>query len=111
MQTQGPRYVDLFVREIIDDCDLLDDMTVRRCREPLGVNRVVLYIYGQLSAADDRLAKDGNEYPFLKWDPQYKRCEIGATGKLDFELDSKFTAELADGVTFTPERHEMWSGN
>lgn len=76
--------------------------------EALGHWPVVKYLRGTLRGDRDELAAPGNEYPFMRWATGIKKCEFGEDGKLQVQLEEKLTAELADGISFSPKSFEAW---
>lgn len=75
---------------------------------PLGHWPVAKYLRGKLCGDSDELAAPGNEYPFMRWSTVIKSCDIDQDGKLQIKFDEKFTAELAEGITFSLASLEMW---
>jgi hypothetical protein len=71
--------------------------------EPLGHWPLIKYLRGTLQTDRDDLAALGNEYPFMHLIPEIKKCELTEDGKLQVQLGDKYTAELAEGVTFSPK--------
>ncbi|MGH9907318.1 MAG: hypothetical protein ACRD8U_17250 [Pyrinomonadaceae bacterium] len=76
--------------------------------KPLGHWPVVKYLRGTLQGNRDELAAPGNEYPFMRWATGVKKCEFDSDGKLQVQLDEKLTAELAEGISFSPKSFEAW---
>lgn len=73
---------------------------------PIGNWPLAKYFRASLVGPGERLAKPGNEYPFLRWTPTIKSCEL--TSHLQVELSETIAAELGDGIQFTDLSVEMW---
>jgi hypothetical protein len=76
--------------------------------EALGHRPLVKYLRGTLIGNRDELAAPGNEYPFMRWATGIKKCEFGEDGKLQVQPEEKLTAELAEGISFSPKSFEVW---
>lgn len=76
--------------------------------KPLGHWPLAKYIRGRLVGDSPVLAREGNQYPFLRWNPTVKSCAPDAVGKLSLQFSESFTAELADGISFQPHSVEVW---
>ena len=76
--------------------------------KPLGHWLLAKYVRGQLLGNSPTLAREGNQYPFLRWNPSIKSCVPDAAGKLSIQFSESFTVELADGIRFQPQSVEVW---
>ena len=76
--------------------------------KPLGHWPIVKYMRGRLLGDSPILAHEGNQYPFLRWNPVVTSCAPDAAGKLHIQFSETFTAELADGISFQPQSLEVW---
>jgi hypothetical protein len=99
-------------RAIFDLAGVEEDAKARLLSDkfamPLGPWPVVKYLRGQLRGDGDQLAAPGNEYPFIRWATEIKKCEVRDDGQLDCQVEEKLTPELADGVVFSPKSFEAW---
>jgi hypothetical protein len=76
--------------------------------KPLGHWPLAKYMRGRLVGDSPVLAREGNQYPFLRWNPTVKSCALDAIGKLDIQFSDSFTAEFADGISFQMQSVEVW---
>lgn len=76
--------------------------------KPLGHWPLAKYMRGRLVGDSPVLAQDGNQYPFLRWNPTVNSCAPDTVGKLNIQFSESFTAELADGISFQPQSVEVW---
>ena len=76
--------------------------------EPLGHWPVVKYMRGRLLGDSPTLAREGSQYPFLRWNPVVSSCAPDEKGKLSIQFSENLTAELADGISFQPQSIEVW---
>lgn len=100
---------------ILDLCEL-DEPVSRRLTsgpfdKPLGYWPVVKYMRGRLVGSSDQLAAPGNAYPFLRWDPGVKKCEVTEQGEINVRFTDSFTGEFGEGTSFVPTRHEAWQAD
>ena len=76
--------------------------------KPLGHWPLAKYMRGSLIGDSRTLAREGNRYPFLRWDPVITSCAPDASGKLSIQIRENITAELANGISFQPQSIEIW---
>lgn len=76
--------------------------------KPLGHWPLAKYMRGRLLGDSPVLAREGNQYPFLRWNPTVKSCAPDAVGKLNIQFTESFTTEVADGISFQPQSVEVW---
>jgi hypothetical protein len=99
-------------KAIFDLCDIgnnmLDVLNHDPFDKPMGHWPVVKYVRGRLLGDSPDLAAEGKAYPFLRWNPIVKTCEVEEVGKLKIQFEEKFTPELADGISFQMKSYEAW---
>jgi len=76
--------------------------------KPLGHWPIVKYMRGRLLGDSPILAREGNQYPFLRWNPIVTSCAPDAAGKLSIQFTENLTPELADGISFQAQSLEVW---
>jgi hypothetical protein len=76
--------------------------------EPLGHWPVAKYLRGRLLGDSPALAREGNSYPFVRWNPVVTSCARDTEDKLKVQISDNFTAELGDGISFQPQSVEIW---
>lgn len=76
--------------------------------KPIGHWPVVKYLRGKLIGDGNKLSKNENAYPFMKWKPSVKSTNITDDGKFNITISDTFTAELAEGIKFQPSSVEAW---
>ena len=100
-------------REILDLSDTPQDVTKRLLtspfNEPQGPGVLAKYCFGKLIGAGESLAKHGNEYPILQWKQTINSVSTNDQKNMrDYNVTDSITPHLADGISFKPERHEVW---
>jgi len=75
---------------------------------PIGNWPLVKYLRGDLLGEASSLAKKGNEYPFIRWNPQVKSGKWTDSNETSFEICDNFTPELAEGIAFRVKSVEVW---
>lgn len=77
---------------------------------PLAVHR---YVWGYLESEHETndLAAEGQDYPMLEWKTKIKSVKIDEAGNYKVDLNEEFTVRLAEGVSFRPERYEVWDAS
>ena len=88
--------------------DTLGVLTSDPFDKPMGYWPVVKYVRGKLLGDNRELAAEGNAYPFLRWKPSVKKCEVTEDGKVNIQFSENFTAELGEGIVFKPTSYEAW---
>jgi len=76
--------------------------------KPLGHWPLAKYMRGRLVGDSPVLAQEGNQYPFLRWNPKVNSCAPDGVGKLNIQFSESFTPELADGISLQPQSVEVW---
>lgn len=76
--------------------------------KPMGHWPVVKYLRGKLVGESDVLAKNGNAYPFMKWNPVISACSPEDNGKVTYQFSESISPELADGIGFQATSFEAW---
>lgn len=98
--------------EIFKQLELTEDtysvLTNDPFDKPMGYWPVVKYIRGKLIGDNPELAAGENAYPFMKWKPMIKKCEVADDGKINIQISENFTAELGEGIAFQPVSYEAW---
>jgi hypothetical protein len=100
-------------REIFDLSDTPQDVTQRLLaspfNEPQGPGVLAKYLFGKLVGPGESLAKDGNVYPILQWKQTINSASANDSKNMtDYNVTDSITPQLADGISFKPERHEVW---
>jgi hypothetical protein len=99
---------------ILEMCELdqsvFDRLTSDPYDKPLGHWPIVKYLRGKLLGTGEDLAAPGNEYPFMKWNPNIKSAQWEG-GKLDIEVEENLTAELGLGIRFQGGSIEAWQAD
>lgn len=100
-------------REIFDLSDTPQDVAQRLLAspysEPQGPGVLAKYFFGKLVGTGESLAKDGNEYPILQWKQTINSTSPNVSKNLtDYNITDSITPQLAEGISFKPERHEVW---
>lgn len=102
-------YIRLSILEMLDldkeDFGLLKSPPFDK---PIGYWPVVKYYRGKLVGKGDRLAAEGNAYPFLRWKPIIKAASAASDGEFKIKITDSLTAELAEGISFRPQSFEAW---
>jgi len=73
--------------------------------------KTVRYLRGTLIGLPDRLAADGQHYPFLNWRSKLKSVLLNEQGRFSYTLDENLTAQFGEGVKLRPTRYEVWDGS
>lgn len=76
--------------------------------KPIGHWPIAKYLRGLLIGESEKLAKDGNAYPIMRWNPTVNGCETNEVGKLTYQFTDSISPELADGVSFSLQSIEAW---
>lgn len=100
-------------REIFALSDLPQEVTQHLLaspfNEPQGPGMLAKYFFGKLVGSGESLAKVGNEYPILQWKQTINSTHVNDSKKMtDYNVTDLITPELADGISFKAERHEIW---
>ena len=66
------------------------------------------YMMGFLIGEGDRLAADKQEYPILRWKSKVKEVNQDKEGNININFEEEFSPRLAEGISFKPERFEVW---
>lgn len=75
---------------------------------PLQSWEITKQIKGRLISKSDKLAKEGQEYPFIKWKSEIKSITCDESGEYNIEMQETFTNVFADGVSFQPHAVEVY---
>jgi hypothetical protein len=76
--------------------------------KPHSLQPFVKYIWGYLLGTSEELAEQGQLYPIMRWQSSIKSFSQPELGKYEMETDEKLTASLGQGITFQPDRFEVW---
>jgi hypothetical protein len=90
------------------DSDVRDALLASPYDKPKGHWPLVCHLRGKLLGTGESLAAAGNEYPFVRWSPQVKNYRLKET-ESEIEMSHTTTPELANGISFLPERLELRS--
>jgi hypothetical protein len=110
---QVRRKMAAYVRSSIFDIAMLESdakakLLSKPFNEPLGHWPVAKYLRGTLKGGGQNLPVPGARYPFMRWATEIKKCEVKADGTLQMDITEKMTAELGEGITFSPKSLEAW---
>ncbi len=75
---------------------------------PLGNWPLVKYMRGYLIGESHDLAAKDSVYPILSWKSKVKSIDVSEEGDYKISFDEQFTPRLGPGITFQPERFEIW---
>lgn len=75
---------------------------------PLESYELRYIVNGYLIGEHDKLAAEGQEYPYLKWHSGIKSFRENPAREYDIELDMKFEAALGPNVKFEPKSYEIY---
>lgn len=103
------RRIAALVREAIFDLAELDDASAAILKappfdQPLGHWPLATYLWGKLVGTASDLARPESAYPFVGLKPQVAASALGSLPNLQYQ----FTPELGPGITFSPNRVEVW---
>lgn len=77
--------------------------------EPIGNWKTVIYLRGKLVGNTDTLATPENQYPILRWERTITEVKLVGNYEYNVSFNMKWAEELAEGVTFQPDRLEVWA--
>ena len=80
-------------------------------KKPLGCWPIVEYLRGKLIGESDLLAKEGNDYPFMRWEPTIIKASVDKNGKYNIKMKDAITKELSQGISFQPVSREVWEAD
>ncbi|WP_420134236.1 hypothetical protein [Rhodopseudomonas sp.] len=94
------------------ECRILSRLLGKDFDAPKGPLALVQYLRGVLIGPPEKLAASDERYPLM----QLKNWEIKSVtrngdGQYSFTPKSVFTAKLGDGISFQPQRFEVWDGS
>ena len=84
-----------------------EELTNGPLDRPKGHWPIAKYLRGQLLGSSDTLAADGQEYPYMRWNPNLTSCQLREYN-LDIQTNDTFTAILGTGITYRPQSIEVW---
>ncbi len=103
------RYIRLSILEMLTlDKETSEVLRSNPFDKPLGYWPVAEYYRGKLIGRGDKLAAEGNAYPFLRLKPTVKSTCVTPDGKFDIAITQSMSPELAEGISFMPQSFEAW---
>ena len=77
-------------------------------KHPLQSWEITKQIKGRLISKSDKLAKEGQEYPYIKWNSEIKSITCDESGEYNIEMQETFTNLFTNGVSFQPDVVEVY---
>jgi len=75
---------------------------------PMGHWPIVRYFRGTLVGESDDLAAPESAYPYMRWAPRLRNCDVGQDGQIHIGLDDRWTGQFADGIELKDASTEVW---
>ncbi len=76
--------------------------------KPFMKGKVRKELRGFLIGSGEKLAREGDKYPYMAWKSKITSAKVDDSGVFTFSHDETFTACLGDGIKFKGKSMQMW---